>query len=233
MELQQPASVMLKVSDRPEIRPLTGIRGFAALLVLLTHFSTLWVQLMPSLHWIDRLSGKGFIGVDLFFILSGFILSYVYFEPQKPRMGFCEYRSFIWHRFIRVWPVHFATLILLLGLVLGSKSFHLSLTGKYAWTALPFQLTMTHAWPLMPVDQYADPVAAFSWNYPSWSISAEWFAYLLVFPITWWLLRRCQHARGETAFLLGFLAILIWSLALRPLPLPGCHMIAMVAVEFT
>lgn len=223
---------MIKAEDRPEIRPLTGIRGFAALLVLMIHFSPYWSCLVPALHGFGRLSGRGFIGVDLFFILSGFILNYVYFDAARPGLDFGSYRSFVWHRFIRVWPVHLATLVLLLGLVLAARCAAYSLTGNYAWGALPFQLTMTHAWPVTPVGSGPDPIAAFSWNYPSWSISSEWFAYLLVFPLTWRLLHRLQQVREAAILGIAGAVIAGWSLGLRPLPLCGCGMVCQVTMEF-
>jgi peptidoglycan/LPS O-acetylase OafA/YrhL len=223
---------MAKVSDRPEIRPLTGIRGFAAGLVLLTHFFPLWSGLVPALHGLERLSGRGFIGVDLFFILSGFILNYVYFDAGKPGPAWADYRSFVWHRFIRVWPVHFATLAWLLGLVLAAGVWHIVLTGNYAWTALPFQLTMTHAWPLPGTGRDADPFAAYSWNYPSWSISAEWFAYLLVFPAAWRLLRQLDRVREAGIFGLAVLLLAGRAFWLQPFPLACCDMVVRVTVEF-
>lgn len=223
---------MDKVPNRPELRPLTGIRGFAALLVLLIHFFPLWVSLLPALRGLNRLSGRGFIGVDLFFILSGFILNYVYFDPARPQLDFASYRSFVWHRFIRVWPVHVSTLLWLLGLVLAARLASISLTGNYDWSALPFQLTMTQAWPIMPSGPGPDPFAAYAWNYPSWSISAEWFAYLMVFPLTWLLLHRLQRVRGILVFGLAVLVLGIWALVLQPLQLVGFSMIGRVALEF-
>ncbi len=222
---------MIKAEARPEIRPLTGIRGFAAGLVLVTHFFPLWVKLVPSLQWLALLSGRGFLGVDLFFILSGFILNYVYFDQAKSRLSFSEYRSFIWHRFVRIWPVHFATIILLLALVLLAGCFSVTIAGNYSFAALPFQLTMTHAWPFLPGSQNLDPYGAWTWNYPAWSISAEWFAYLLVFPAMWYCLKYL-NGRSGISFLLGYLLLGVWTMVVRPMNLNCCNMVCAVTFEF-
>jgi peptidoglycan/LPS O-acetylase OafA/YrhL len=90
-----------RAADSHEIRPLTGIRGFAAWLVVLFHFYAGWVLLVPSLSWGESLATHGAIGVDLFFILSGFILSYVY-RAGESKLGAAEYGRFLWLRLARI-----------------------------------------------------------------------------------------------------------------------------------
>src|ERR1041385_5521097 len=60
----------------PEIRPLTGIRAFAALWVVLLHFYPQWSLLLPGLNGGERLASRGQPGGARCFLLSGFILSY-------------------------------------------------------------------------------------------------------------------------------------------------------------
>jgi peptidoglycan/LPS O-acetylase OafA/YrhL len=98
-----------RAADSHEIRPLTGIRGLAAGLVVLFHFYPWWVQLLPSLRPCAALASRGWLGVDLFFMLSGFILSYVY-SAGNTQLGFTEYRRFLWFRLARIYPNHLATL---------------------------------------------------------------------------------------------------------------------------
>lgn len=124
------------------------------------------LQGFPELAWLMRVFGYGYLGVDLFFILSGYINAHVYFEEMKQPSGGCYFR-YLWRRLIRIYPVHFVILALI-------ASRHL-IAGN-AWTLPPdtlfLQLTLLHAWPAE---------IGLAWNVPSWSISAEWFAYLL-FP---------------------------------------------------
>lgn len=213
--------------SKPEIRPLTGIRGFAAGLVLLNHFHPFWAIWLPALAFLNPMAGRGFLGVDLFFVLSGFILSYVYFEAAKP-LGLAGYRQFVWHRLVRIWPVHFAMLALLAGLVLAARMLAVKITGYYPFSELPFQVAMVHIWPGVPGHSDTDPLNARAWNYPSWSISAEWFAYLLVFPVVWWLLKRLA-GRGGVSMGLGCLLMAAWVLGWQ---VPGAYAVSRVTGEF-
>jgi peptidoglycan/LPS O-acetylase OafA/YrhL len=183
-------------TETPEIRPLTGIRGLAAWLVVCLHFAGVWYILMPSVEPITHL--RGYLGVDLFFILSGFILSYVH-RADSDRFGWGEYRRFLWLRFARIYPNHLAMLLCLIGLVLAGKFIHADLSGQYRWSELPFQLTMTHRFPYLPGGQ---------WNFPSWSISAEWFAYMAIFPVCWHLLKRDWSTTAS--LVLAYVLLGIW-----------------------
>ena len=159
------------------IKPLTSLRFFAAMWVVLFHY---WPHL--AVAGTPPLVAKGYLGVECFFVLSGFILCHVYlpaFEQDRFRYG-----DFLWARIARIYPLHIATLVAI-GLMAGAAlaagmpvdSDVLSLP------ALPANLAMVQAWGLSPVA---------GWNHPSWSISAEWFAYLTfpVFAIATIALRR-------------------------------------------
>ncbi|MBW8879944.1 MAG: acyltransferase [Asticcacaulis sp.] len=145
------------------LKPLTSLRFFAALwVVLYSYIKELNVPIGFGL--IDH----GYLGVDMFFILSGFILSYVYLEGFGT--GRFDFFSFVNHRLARIYPLHIATLlfsILLIGAA-ALKGVQLDPNAQN-WAALPAHLTLTQAWGLAP---------SASFNHPSWSISAEWFAYL-------------------------------------------------------
>ncbi|HEY1753221.1 MAG TPA: acyltransferase [Caulobacteraceae bacterium] len=148
------------------IKPLTSLRFFAACWVVLFHY---WPRLAVTST--PGFVAKGHLGVELFFILSGFILCHVYL-PQLEARRF-RYVDFLWARLARIYPMHLATLVGI-GLMAGTAV----LLGMQidphilSWSALPANLTMTQAWGLAP---------EVGWNHPSWSISAEWFAYL-TFP---------------------------------------------------
>lgn len=187
---------------KPAIASLTGIRALAAFLVLFLHAD----QNIPiGLSHIGAVS-RGYLGVDLFFLLSGFILTYVYFDSMERPTG-RKFAIFMWHRFIRLYPVHIAILAALVIVVLGSERLGLNLRSPEAFTfsALPWQVLLVHAWGV--TDQM-------SWNVPSWSISAEWFAYLC-FPLVAYGLGRIRDPRmllGIAAASLGA-AALIFSMA--------------------
>lgn len=157
------------------IKPLTAMRFFAALWVVAFHYTPSLGLGMPALI------GKGYLGVELFFVLSGFILSHVYMASYGE--GRFNYAQFLWARLARIYPVHIATL-LGLGALIAAASLAGLEAGDHVvvWASIPAQLTLTQAWGLGPQG---------GWNHPSWSISAEWFAYLAfpAFAALFWRLR--------------------------------------------
>ncbi len=116
--------------------------------------------------------------VSFFFVLSGFILTYVY-----PTLDTWEARGRFWlARFGRIWPAHLAAFILLWIILQKPSRFP---TGTSTWYLAILNLMMVHAW--IPIHNFA-----FSYNNVSWSISTEMFFYV-AFPVliwkwgkTWW-----------------------------------------------
>jgi peptidoglycan/LPS O-acetylase OafA/YrhL len=150
---------------------LTGIRALAALLVLGMHTE----QNVPSgLDSFLPFFARGYLGVDFFFVLSGFIITHVYVATlASPKVTAVQ--IFLWHRFIRLYPVHVTVLAGLVGIVslASAAGFGFNNPQDWKWDDLIWQLTLLQAWGVTPTSR---------WNVPSWSISAEWFAYLL-FPL--------------------------------------------------
>ena len=171
------------------IKPLTAMRFFAALWVVAFHYT-------PSLGLgTPALVAKGYLGVELFFVLSGFILSHVYMAAHGE--GRFNYAQFLWARLARIYPVHIATL-LGLAVLIGLASLAGVNAGEQVvvWASIPAHLTLTQAWGLAPQG---------GWNHPSWSISAEWFAYLAfpAFAAVFWRLRDRPRLAAALAALLA------------------------------
>jgi peptidoglycan/LPS O-acetylase OafA/YrhL len=182
--------------DGETIGPLTSLRFFAATWVVLYAY---WPNLAAP--FTPLLVQRGFLGVELFFILSGFILCHVYLS--RFAQGAFRYRDFLWARLARIYPLHVATLAGV-GLMAGAAI----LAGRavdpnvLAWKALPANLLLTHAWGFAHVA---------GWNHSSWSISAEWFAYL-TFPLfAWAALRLRARPRLAMGAALILLAALYWA----------------------
>ncbi len=181
------------MAEAAQIKPLTSLRFFAALWVVLFHY---WPHL--AVAGMPPLIAKGYLGVELFFVLSGFILCHVYL-PQF-EAGRFRYGDFLWARLARIYPMHIATLVGM-GLMAGAAlAIGLSVDPNVlSFAALPANLTLTQAWGLAPVA---------GWNHPSWSISAEWFAYL-AFPAFAVLTLSLKRWPGvAVAAALAFLAVL-------------------------
>ena len=165
--------------DRPpaDLRALTTLRFLAAFWVVLY---TAWPHL--DVGFTPTAVTKGYLGVEVFFVLSGFILSHVYLE--RAGTARFSYGGFLWARLARVYPLHLVTLFGMVGLGVVASFAGISVDhGLLDWGSLPAQLTLTHAWGLAPSSAF---------NHPSWSISAEWFAYLAfpAFAFVAWRLRN-------------------------------------------
>lgn len=150
---------------------LTAFRFFAAAWVVLFGF---WHLLRPEAAFgpVPALVAKGYLGVELFFVLSGFILSHVYASAVEA--GRFRFGAFVWARLARIYPLHLLTLSAMGALAMAAMVMGVATDHPIAPPAsLPAHLTLTHAWGVLP---------GTSWNHPSWSISAEWAAYL-AFPL--------------------------------------------------
>ena len=180
---------MSPVQTPPDLRPLTTLRFLAAAWVV---FYTAWPHLAVDV--VPTAVTKGYLGVEVFFVLSGFILSHVYLAAAGEERF--SYRGFLWARIARVYPLHLLTLAGMVVLGLGAGAVGVAVDASLTdWRSLPAQLTLTHAWGLAPSSAF---------NHPSWSISAEWFAYL-AFPAfafaAWRLRERPLLATGLVAAL--------------------------------
>ncbi len=115
--------------------------------------------------------GRGYMGSDLFFVLSGFWLAHL--VSTRVDAGETSYASVVWRRMSRLYPLHLATIALMFGLMLASlRMGETPRTDVFDPVGLLGNLLLVHAWGALPT---------VSWNFPSWMISAEWFA-LLAFP---------------------------------------------------
>ena len=151
-----------------DLRALTSLRAFLALGVVLFHYQLQWDPALGVSPIIERSR----LAVDAFFMLSGFILAHVY--GPSFAAGTFRYRSFIVARLARLYPLHLAVLLGVLIMVLGA------LVSGVRYDASTFTLRgfletlfLVQAWFPSTVD--------YNWSGPAWSLSAEWFAYLL-FP---------------------------------------------------
>ncbi|WIB67970.1 acyltransferase [Curtobacterium sp. MCBD17_035] len=157
---------------RGELTNLTGIRAVAAGWVVVEHFRLVLIALLPALAPVRPWIGGGYLGVEVFFVLSGFVISYNYAERLgQPAWG--SYRRFVMLRIARLYPTHLVTLLAMLVLVVGATrtGIHLSAGANYTLPSFLGNLVLLQATPTVP-----------AWNPPAWSISAEFGAYIC-FPL--------------------------------------------------
>lgn len=171
----------------PRIELLTSARGLAALWVL-THNDSAFRNALKIDQW-THLIANGYLAVDFFLVLSGFVLTYVHRDDFRS-LTLRGYGRFLWLRLARIYPLYG----LLLGVRVMIEVFKWSsgMTGNFLGPA-PFQdsnsptallanLFMIQAWGFYDES---------TWVHSFWSVSAEWFAYLW-FPLLMFGLSRAK-----------------------------------------
>lgn len=146
------------VSDtaRPKLDALTSLRFFAAFAIVLYHLQAFGITVQKSL-WGFPLA----YGVSFFFVLSGFVLAHAYHGKITSVQDVPAYVAI---RFFRIWPLHIATL--------GAAALFLT-NDNGGFITFILATLMVHTWT-------AALWSAFAFNPVSWSISVEWFFYLLL-----------------------------------------------------
>lgn len=169
------------------IGTLTPLRGLAAIWVVIYHFDEV-TSFTGLPHLISRESsmilGKGYLWVDFFFILSGFVITHVYADKFKV-FGLDTLTSFIKARFARLYPLHLLLLFLHL-IFFGSL---LVLAPKTA-SDFGFLFPQDGFWLHLVFGETFGNPSGLSWNMPAWSIGAEWWTYLIMVPVFVWLFKK-------------------------------------------
>lgn len=172
------------------IHELDGLRGFLALYVAAYHLANPLHALAATLDQWVPVFRQGWYAVDVFFIMSGFVMMHVYAQFFVKSMSPQAIKKFYIARVARLYPVHIVTLIAMVVIVVPAGWYNLNLfnsEGRFSASAALASLFMLHGpW----IDHR-------TWNYPSWSISAEWHAYLL-FPFVAGMISR---SRGPAVYL--------------------------------
>jgi peptidoglycan/LPS O-acetylase OafA/YrhL len=159
---------------RPALPLLTSLRFFAAAAVVAFHMAhARAADAVPPDGFIKGLTSGGFAAVAFFFVLSGFILTYVHAGPTEA--AGCDVRpATFWRlRFARIAPAYFLGLLLSLQFLVG----FLLDPATPSWARLVGPLLVLfflQAW---------WPSFSSLWNFPAWSVSVECLFYA-VFP--WW-----------------------------------------------
>lgn len=165
---------------------LDGIRGILALSVAISHIIggvTGWAA--------NRAFVGAYLAVDIFFILSGFVLARLLLSKHY------SFTSFFWMRFWRLWPLHVAAVLLSIVIYEFNRSL-----GRYAPPDGSFKdvsLFLENAFFLMTMG--IKDIAVI--NPPSWSIGIEFWSSAILLPF----LIRLSPAMLYTLSLLAYLII--------------------------
>jgi peptidoglycan/LPS O-acetylase OafA/YrhL len=167
-------------SDSNRLEPLTTIRFFGAVCVVACHWLSMGAPILTPRHavlW--RAFHLGASCVSGFFVLSGFILAWVYLREPGP----LDKHKFFVARFARIYPIFLLTLILDTPSYFASSVATLGVKGAILKTGIAFGscLLMLQAWGKQ----------LWGMDFPNWSLSVETFCYLL-FPVVGRLLWRLR-----------------------------------------
>ncbi|HUO99093.1 MAG TPA: acyltransferase [Rhizomicrobium sp.] len=214
---------MRPVHRAQEIKALAGARAFPPLILVLFHFCEghgyrgvdqpvchhdWWAYFFTCAKWFDLPVSRGYLWVEFFFALSGFILVHVYGARAWDFWKGKAYVPFIQARLARLYPVHLFTLITMLYLMwvlnaladLGGYTsiFHQPYHPMNTWPSFVANLFLVQAWNLFPW---------LTWNGASWFVSVE-FLLCLLFPV-YVLLSRGSWWRGLALVGVGISALVL------------------------
>lgn len=186
---------------KAELTTLTGIRAVAAGWVVVEHFRLFIYVLFPDAEVLSPWIRAGYLGVEIFFVLSGFIIAYNYAD-RFATFAWTTYRRFLLARVARIYPVHLVTLTAMLLLVVGASTIGVELSDEGVYTPFSFIANVFMLQGLPGIS---------SWNDPAWTICLEFAAYLC-FPLIALLLPKLSRvsafAGGAAIAILGTIAML-------------------------
>jgi peptidoglycan/LPS O-acetylase OafA/YrhL len=189
------------------IAPLTGVRAFAALWVVIVHLRVGIAHSFELPPALDLFCRVGYLGVDLFGLLSGFVIAYNYGDRLAHRdLGVTA--RYLWLRAVRIVPLHWFALALLIAARVGFDRFDTTIDHRYDPIDLIPQALLVHGFGFSDL----------AWNMPSWTVSSEWLCYLL-FPLLAPFLLRVRS--GGAAIALAAATLAATAVALRFLGYPG------------
>ena len=183
----------LTSSGSRKIPALTGIRGYAAYWVVLFHVGFLTSNVRSSREIGNLIVVRsGYLGVDLFFILSGYVLTLTYGKNLRT-LNWPALRAFAIGRLFRILPLHWLVLVTF---VIASPWLigNMGSSDPRTLGGLLASFFLVQSWVGIPL----------VWNGPAWSLSAEWLAYL-GFPFMAVGIMRIQKIR--TALILLFVGL--------------------------
>ncbi|HEX6534104.1 MAG TPA: acyltransferase [Gemmatimonadaceae bacterium] len=186
---------------REHVPALDGIRGLAILVVMGFHFGLHMPEATPFDHLVGRVLGAGWIGVDLFFVLSGLLITSLLLDA-KGSPGY--YRAFYGRRALRIFPLYYGFLAAYLLLVV-----HRGTSGDdhYLWKEQWWWWSYLDNWWIALVRRTEPP--NYLWVGPFWSLAVEEQFYLL-WPTLVLLLSRRRLAVLCAVIIVGAPLFRLW-----------------------
>jgi peptidoglycan/LPS O-acetylase OafA/YrhL len=184
------------VHAKPPLLELTSARFFAALVVLLGHFN----DFLGLPEWFATGVAGGF-GVSFFFVLSGFILAYRYWDDFSGGIAWRDLRRYLVARVARIYPPYVLALLIITALYLAANRRY---PGLVAFPPDPVLSWLANLFALQTFAPSYDTQQV--WNAPAWSISTEFGFYAACPFILAFTARRCASAPRLAALAVATLA---------------------------
>jgi peptidoglycan/LPS O-acetylase OafA/YrhL len=220
------------VAEKVYFVPLTSLRGIAAVLVVLFHAQIF--GLAPYFASATLLPVKGYIWVDFFFMLSGFVIAHSYGQRFVSGLSRRDLADYLTARFARIYPLHLVMLVAFLAIQLARSTIFgdvyplANREGGFGPADFTMPSFFGNLFLVQALPFYADP----SWNAPAWSISCEAAVYF-VFPVLYLALARAGRTMLWLAGLLSAATLTVLYGIAQPHSLDADYNILRCAAEFT
>jgi peptidoglycan/LPS O-acetylase OafA/YrhL len=185
--IEQPPAAHPTSTRKPPLPALTGIRTLLAIFIILFHFTP------PHLGLLYPFIDNGYVFVGVFFLISGYVLTYNYADRGKT----LSKREFWLARFSRLYPVYL--LVLIISVTMLQDEWHARSHAEF-WQGLILTPFVLQGW---------SPSVATFWNTVAWTLTSECVLYA-AFP---WLIRFPWPKKPLS---LVALLITIWIIGLIP-----------------
>ena len=152
---------------------LDALRFIAAMGIVVHHYREDWIGNRFAMTHLNALN----LFVDLFFAISGVVIMFVYGDRVKT---FGEFKTFMKRRAARLVPLHWLTLFFFVAVAIAAMKGWAPKSDHYDWACLPWNIVLLHS---------TGVCRSLSFNYVSWSVSAEMIVYLM-FPLILLLFRK-------------------------------------------
>ena len=195
---------------RRHVPALDGVRGLAILAVMAFHFTLRMPDVTSGDRLVHRVLGAGWAGVDLFFVLSGLLITTLLLDAKgAPHY----YRTFYGRRALRIFPLYYGFLAAYFLLVVRHGT-----TGNdhYLWREQGWWWSYLDNWWLAFVRRTEPP--NYFWTGPFWSLAVEEQFYLL-WPTLVLLLTRRRLAITCGAIIIGAPLFRLWLQAHHAAPI--------------
>lgn len=164
---------------------LEALRGIAVLLVVVSHLHSIistdphFINVTP-LPWVNQAFSRGFLGVDLFFVLSGFLITSLLFREGEDSLS-SKLKSFYYRRGLRILPALYALLIVSFAVAIWEGS-----SLRYQWNSTWSALLFISNWTFEPFfPQTQDDLGHL------WSLAVEEQFYI-VWPLAFFIFKRLR-----------------------------------------